>query len=237
MRKKKSHRGSDIHDLIRAVHPEDVIYCSFIEEESYLAELADAVDKKLTDMEGSYVETWYNLSGNRSSLDNGYNEDDDIPFDNESLSYLFHFVSSDSKETTYKREYEEPGGATQIADVRAGVAAYISYLAPVAFLHFREISRDEEGETIPFIDHPNQLEPDNELGLAGAEDFLKYGSPALRKELERIRQKVEGVLKQFKIRIISREEAKQTCPWLTHDEEVLVSNPPTVFEALFYRCL
>jgi hypothetical protein len=238
MSKKKSHRGSDIHSLIRDVHPEDIIYCSFIEEESYLAECADALGKKLTDMAGSYVETWYNLSGNRSGFHDGLEKEDDaIPFDTESLSYLFHFVSSDNDETIYKREYEESGGATQIADVRAGVAVYISYLAPVAFLHFREIGRDEEGETIPFIDHPNQLEPDNELGLAGAEDFLKYASPALRKELERIKQKVEEALKQFKIRIITREEAKQTCPWLTHDEEVLVSDSPTVFEALFYRCI
>jgi hypothetical protein len=67
---------------------------------------------------------------------------------------IFHFVSSDNDEITYKRECEEFGGVIQTADVRAGVAVYISYLAPVAFLHFREISRDEEGETIPFIDHP-----------------------------------------------------------------------------------
>jgi hypothetical protein len=126
--KPKSGQKLSVHDLIRDVHPDDVIYCSFIEEESYIAECADALGKKLTDMEGSYVETWYNLSGNRFGRDGGYDdEDDDIPFDNESLSYLFHFVSSDHDETTYKREYEEVGGATQIADVRAGVAVYISY--------------------------------------------------------------------------------------------------------------
>jgi hypothetical protein len=235
MSKQKSLKKINVLDLVKDIHPDDVIYCGFSEEESYLAECADALDKKLAEIAGTYMEAWYNLSGSYSSFDDD-EEEGDIPFDNESLSYLLYFISLDNGEATYEREYEVDG-ATKIANVRAGVVLYISYLAPVAFLHFNEVIKDEDGETFPFIEHPNQLEPNEELGLSGAEDFLQHASPKLKQELEHIKQEVEEVIKQFNIRMITREEARQTCPWLTHDEEVLVGEPPTVFDAFFYRCI